>query len=163
MKTKLVVVLAAIGGVGATQGAERIRYEEIPNRIAPFGSYIEWYSITVTTVDGVKHPGQELLLEPDHLWLVRKDDSGEELPSYEVARIEIRQRGRFLSYAEAAFFLPLILPAMECEDSHHPVICWTVSSVAFSPMWVTVAAIPFFLAGEGVTFFIPPKVYEIVH
>ncbi len=163
MRSKLAVVLAAIGCVGTAQAAEKIRYEGIPNRIAPFDSYIQWRSITVTTVDGVKHPGHELHLQPDHLRVFRKDDEWEDLPSRNVARIEIRQRGRFIPYVEGAFFLPLFFPAIECEDSHHPVICWTISSVAFSPVWATVAAIPFFLAAEGVTFFIPPKVYEIVH
>jgi hypothetical protein len=163
MRTELVVVLAAIGCVGTAQAAERIRYEEIPNHIGPFGTYIAWRGIAVITVDGVKHSGRQLLLQPDHLRVFRKDDDWEDLPSDHVARIEIRQRGRFLTYAEMAFSLPLFFPAIECEDSHHPVICWTISSVAFSPVWATVAATPFFLAAEGVTFFIPPKVYEIVH
>jgi hypothetical protein len=155
--------MAMIGSIGMAQAAERIRYKEIPGKLAPFGTYVEWRRITVTTVDGAKHSGRQLLLQPDHLRVLRNDDDWEDLPSHDVARIEVRQRGRFLPYVEGAFWLPLMFPAAECENTHHPVICWTISSVAFSPAWVTVAAIPFFLAADGIAFFIPPKVYEIIH
>lgn len=163
MKTKLTVVLVAMSCIGTARAAEKIRYEEIPDRIAPFGSYIAWRSVTVTTVDGVKHSGQELILQPDHLRVVRRDQRGEDLPSDAVARIEIRQRGRFLIRAELALLLPLIIPAVGCGDSYHVVICRVISGVIFSPLWVTVSAAPFFLAAEAAAFFIPPKVYEIVH
>ena len=157
------MTLAAIGCIATAQAAEKIRYEEIAARIAPFGSYIVRRGITVTTADASKHSGRELLLQPDYLRVFRTDDDWEDLPSRDVARIEIRQRGRFLPYVEGAFLLPMIFPAAECEGSHHSVICWTISSIAFSPVWVTVSTIPLFLAAESVTFFIPPRVYEIVH
>jgi hypothetical protein len=174
MKTKLVAVLAVIGCAGAAQAAEKIRYEELAAKFAPLNRAIEHRGITVTTLDGVKHSGRRLYFFADHVrlyrtddsWVFRSDDSSEDLPGDEIARIEIRQRGRFFHHivengVAALIPIPLALAVCVSCDCGIDVL---INFLAEPPMLAyAVASTPVFLAADAVAFFIPPKVYEIVH
>ncbi len=85
MKTKLVAVLLAIGWGGTAQAAEKIRYEEIPDRIVAHSG-----GATVFTTDGMRHAGAKFRLEPDRVVLYQKDGSIENIPVDQIARVAIK-------------------------------------------------------------------------
>jgi hypothetical protein len=159
MQTKLTLVLAAIGCAGAAQAAEKIRYEEIPEQIVPFGSVIAYRGITVTTDDGVKHFGRRLRLEPDHVRVFRIDNSWEDLGAGRVSRIEIRPTWRYVHHIGDNAVLGMI-PFAICEYGSACVL-----ALVFAPPFLIYAAVsaPVYLAADAVTLLLPPKIYEIVH
>lgn len=99
--------------------------------------------------------------------LFDRKDAGEDLLSEQIARIEIRQKGRFFHYVQegiGAIGAPLVFPFLLCVESKHFARCFVPMTVLFTPLWAYPAVTtPFFLAADGIAFFIPPKVYEIVH
>jgi len=89
----------------------------------------------------------------------QQGNSSEDLASDQVSRIEIRQFGRFHHHVAEAAFVPF-MAGLFCDSN----LCFVESAVLFFPLLAyPAAAIPFFLAADGIAFFIPPKVYEIVH
>jgi len=149
----LVAALAMMACSGTGLAAEKIRYEEVPNRLAPFGSVLCYRGFHVTTLDGKKHSGRRLRLESDHVRVFHLDNSFEDLPSEQLSRIEITQTGRFVHHIGESGEIPVA--AMEILG---------LAGVLFAPVWAyTLASAPFYLAADGVAFFIPSKVYEIAH
>lgn len=153
MTNKLFAI--ALLAAGSCLAATKITYDEIPSHLGPFGTVLAYRGFTVTTTDGKTHDGRRLRVESDHLRIFHKDNSFEDLPNFDVTRIEIHQFGRFFhhivenstAWAAACMFgcsaaVLLLVPPVEVY---------------------TAATAPFFLAADGIAFFIPPKVYDIVH
>jgi hypothetical protein len=164
MTTKLLPLLTFLASIGTIQAADKIRYAEIPTRLAPFGTVLEYRGFTVTTLDGKEHSGRRLRLESDHVRIFQSAKSWEDLSSEQISRIEIRQAGRFFHHVPEGVIVPLAIPALACSDGRHQNLCFLAFAALFSPLWAYPAATtPFFLAADGVAFLIPPKVYEIVH
>jgi hypothetical protein len=137
-----------------SSAATKITYDEIPTHVAPFGTVIEHRAFTVTTSDGKTRKGRRLELWADHL-SISKGRSYEDLPRDTIKRIEIRQSGRFVHHIVE-------------NSSAWALACWFGCSDAVfllvPPVWAyTAATAPFFLAADGIAFFIPPRVYEITH
>ena len=149
--------------LATSQAAEKIRYEEISKRLAPFGTVLAFRGFSVTTADGKQHEGRRMLLESDHLRIFQGDTAFEDLPSGEVSRIEISQGGRFFHHIVGPAQLPVAGASIICGGLEDPA-CLVPATAAFSPLWAyTAATAPFYLIADGVAFLIPPKVYEIVH
>jgi hypothetical protein len=156
-----------IACLGTCHAAEKFPYEEIPKHLAPFNSVLAYRSFRVVTLDGKTHAGRRLRLEWDHLRVFHRNDTWEDLPSRQIARIEIRQRGRFFHKIVDGADAALFIPALVCGESNSA-RCMAGTSALLSPLiapiWAyTAATAPFYLAADGVAFLIPPKVYEIVH
>jgi hypothetical protein len=153
--------------VATGQAADKIRYEEIPNRLAPFGRVLEYRGFNVITLDGKEHNGRRLGLESDHLRVFHSEKSWEDLPSEQIARIEISQGGRFFHHVADSAVIPVGIGVLLCGGDSWGVgstLCAIPVTTVFSPVWAyTAATAPFYLAADGIAFFIPPKVYEIVH
>lgn len=107
----------AIAGLGASQAAEKIRYEELPKRLAPFNGLLPYRGITVTTIDGKKYSGRRLLLESDHVRIFDRKDKWHDLFSDQIAQIEISQRWRFIHHVEEGADFAL-LPLIGCLESN---------------------------------------------
>ncbi len=164
MTAKFFALLATLASLGTIQAAEKILYAEIPLRLAPFGSVLEYRGFTVTTLDGKEHHGRRMALEIDRVRIFHDGAVTEELPSEQISRITIRQSGRFFHHVVEGVIVPLAVPALACDESPHVNLCFIGFGAIFSPLWAYPAATaPFFLAADGIAFLIPPKVYEIVH
>src|SRR5437588_2304370 len=87
------LVMIACSGTGLA--AEQIRYGEIPDRIAPYGTVLEHRDFRVTTLDAKVYSSRKLVISSDRVQILRDGGVGEVLPGDEVSRIEIRQTGRF--------------------------------------------------------------------
>jgi hypothetical protein len=158
----MMAVLMTLASMGAGQAAEKIRYEDLRKRLGPY--MLAYRGFTVVTLDGKKHRSRSVVLEPDHLSLYAKSRLFEHLPSAQISRIEISQRGRFFHHVVASAWWPLGLAAYGCgdEDQPGPPGCRTIHTAMWSPLWAYTATIaPFCLAADGVAFLIPPKVYEV--
>ena len=147
--------------MGTSQAATKISYDEIPRHLGAFGTVLAYRGFTVATNDGKRHSGRRLRLESDHLRIFHRDNTYEDIPKIEVARIEIRQSGRFFHHVVESgtlALLPALAFAIGCP------VC-AVPALVLEPPIVAYAAVstPFFLAADGVAFLIPPKVYEIAH
>lgn len=155
------VALLTIGGLYTSQAAEKIRYDEIPIRLAPFGTVLAYRGFNVTTLDGKQHRGRRLLLESDHVRVFDRKSKWEDLSSDQIARIEISQRWRFIHHVVENAVLP-VLPLIGCFETN-PGYC--ILGIGLVPIFAAEATVmtPFFLAADSIAFFIPPKVYEIVH
>jgi len=153
-------LLAIVGSV-SIQAAEKIRYEELPTRLAPFGTVLEHRGFNVTTLDGKQHRGRRLLLQSDHVRIFDRKNKWEDLSSGQIARIEISQSGRFIHHVVEGAVVPLF-PLVGCFEAN-PGYC--ILGIPLVPVFLAYPAVttPFFLAADGIAFFIPPKVYEIVH
>lgn len=154
-------LLLALATASTSMAATKISYDEIPKHLGRFGTVLAYRGFTVTTTDGKTHSGRRLLLESDHLRVFHRDNSFEDLPSFEVTRIEIRQTGRFFHHvvdnAGFAAVIPLAA-ALGGPACALPVILLAPPFLAYAA-----ASTPFLLAADGIAFLIPPKVYEIVH
>jgi hypothetical protein len=161
--------IVTITCVASCQAAEKFRYEEIANRLAPFGTVLAYRGFNVITGDGKHHGGRRLRIESDHVRIFHLNNSWEDLPCEEIERIEISQAGRFFHHVVESAEAPLVVAAIACGGlSWEPVnispTCFGTVTALSSPMWAyTAVKTPFYLAADAVTFFIPPKVYEIVH
>jgi hypothetical protein len=158
--------LLAIAYMGAGQAAEKIRFDEIPIHLAPFGTVLAYRAFKVVTLDGKAHDGRRLRLEQDHVRIFM-NKTYEDLPGDQIARIEIRQTWRFVHRIVEAAEFPLAVAALGCgglvSDNVSPV-CMVPVAALFSPAWAyTAVTAPFFLASDGVASLIPPRVFEIVH
>jgi len=144
--------LALAACVGSAQAATKITYDDIPKHIAPFGAVLKHRSFKVTTIDGKTHKGATLFLYGDRLALGRRDGSYEDaIPSGQITRIEIRQFGRFTQYMVwNSDCIPLGAPPGLLPHCHRGASLRNPST-------------PVLLTADAITFFIPPKVYEIVH
>ena len=162
----IVAALATIACMGTAVAAEKIRFEDIPQRLAPFGTVLAYRAFNVITVDGKKHGGRRLLLEPDHVRIFYSDKAWADLASAQISRIEIGQRGRFFHHIQERALVPLILAYIVCGNIDSKVagtLCLVPATGVFSPFWAyTAVTAPVWLAADCVTFLIPPKVYEIV-
>jgi hypothetical protein len=162
----LTAPLLALACMGPSHAAERTRFDELPNRLAPFGTVLAYRAFNVVTLDGKAHDGRRLRLEKDHVRIF-KNEAYEDLPGDQIARIEIRQTWRFVHHIAEAAELPIAVAALACggpgSDNASPV-CMVPVAALFSPAWAyTAVTAPFFLASDGVASLIPPKVFEIVH
>lgn len=161
------VALAAMACFGAGQAAEKLRYEEIPNRIAPFGSVLEHRGFKVITLDGTEHRGRQLRLDADHLRIFRGGDYWEDLPSDQIQRIEIRQAGRFSHRILESAVIPLVGALCFMDRPVKSVRSWVgcfipVTAMLSPALAYAAVSAPIYLAFDGVAFLVPPKVYEIV-
>jgi hypothetical protein len=164
----LAATFLTLGFAASGQAADKIRYEEIPQHLAPFGNVLAYRGFTVITADGKQHNGRRLLLETDHLRIFHQGDkSWEDLPSEQVSRIAIFQGGHFFHHLVERAEGPLLLTSLLCggiEASSVSPECAIPATALFSPLWVPAAVTaPFVFAADGIAFLIPPKVYEIVH
>jgi len=159
-------VIVTIACIASGEAAEKLRYEEIPNRLAPFGTVLAYRGFRVITLDGKAHAGRRLRLESDHVRIFHLNNSYEDLASEQVARIEIRQGGRFFHHIVWSAEIPVVFAFWACGEDSDTVspACGIPVAAFFSPVWAyTAATTPFYLAADGVAFLIPPKVYEITH
>jgi hypothetical protein len=160
-----VILIALLAGVsmGAGQAAERIRYQEIFQRVPGSNQILEHNSFTIVTLDGTKHRARRLQLLTDHVELFHGNVWEERLPSEQIARIEIRQSGRYFHYVEAGAVFPVGLATFLCgAPTNWP--CHIIVTTLLSPAWAyTAVTAPFFLAADAIGFFLPAKIYEIVH
>ena len=148
--------------MGAAQAGDKIRYEEMFRYGA--AQILEHRAFTVVTIDGQKHHGRMLGLHADHVELFRAPGYMEYLPSDHIARIEIRQTGRYFHYVRDGAVLPVGFAMLFCGESASNWPCTAAFTTLFSPAWAyTAATTPFFFAADAIAFFIPAKVYEIVH
>jgi hypothetical protein len=160
--------LITIACLGTCEAAEKIRYEEIPNRLGPFDSVLAYRGFRVVTLDGKTHSGRRLRLEWDHVRIFHRNNTWEDLPGKQIARIEISQGGRFFHKIVDGVEAALLIPALACSESDSTVGCMVGASALLSPLiapiWAySAVTAPFYLAADGVAFLVPPKVYEIVH
>lgn len=161
------MALLSLAFAGTSVAEDRIRYEEIPAKIAPFGTVISHRGIKVTTVDGKEHNGRGMRLDRDQVMVSHGENSWEALPSEQVARIEISQGGRFFHHIVNSAEIPLAAASVGCEglfsDGGNPA-CLAPATAVFSPVWAyTAATAPFYLVADFIAFLIPPKVVEIAH
>lgn len=127
---------------------------------------MEHRGFKVTTVDGKEYRGRKLGLEYSHLRVFRSENQWDDVPSEEVARIEVRQGGRFFHHVANSAVFPVAMGMLfwGAESGHAPPVCATIFTAFFSPEWAyTAATAPFYLAADGIAFLIPPKVFEIIH
>jgi hypothetical protein len=164
MTTKLFSVLAMLASIDTIHAADKIRFAEIPIRLAPFGTVLEYRGFTVTTLDGKEHSGRRLGLQANNLRIFHSETSWEDLSSEQVSRIAIRQAGRFFHHVIEGAVVPIAIPALVCDERPPASLCFIGLSAVFSPLWAyPTVTTPFFLAADGIAFLIPPKVYEILH
>lgn len=146
----------------AAQGAEKIRYEEIPARLAPFGTMIKANSIKVTTLDGAVHKSETMELQATEIRLAHEDLAPwETIAGSQVARIEIRRGRRALDFTTDALWGGLF-PVAGCIAGELDG-CWLVPFVTPALVAVSAASAPVTLMIDGIELLIPPKVYEIIH
>jgi len=152
--TNTIFVVALLAASTCT-AATKISYDEIPKHLGACGSLLEHRGFTVTTTDGKMHKGRRLEIYSDHLSITR-GKFHEQLPKANVTRIEISQAGRFFHHVVAS----AQLIASVADPAYDAAI-----TIIFGPPVLAYAAAttPLFLAADGIAFFIPPKVYEIVH
>jgi hypothetical protein len=136
---KNTIFVLAFLAASTCMAATKITYDEIPKHLGRFGRVLRHRGFTVITSDGKTHTGRRLLLESDHLRIFHRHSSFEDLPSFEVTQIEVRQAGRFF---------------------HH-----VVDNADLAPLCPLAAAIGALslAAADGIALFVPPRVYEIVH
>jgi hypothetical protein len=164
----LVALAASLATIGAARAADHIRYDEIPQHLAPFGNVLAYRAFNIMTLDGKRHGGRRLLLESDHLRIFRVDNSFEDIPSEQVSQIAISQAGRFIHHLVESAQRPILGAELLCGsitiEAESTAGCMVPATALFTPWWVpTAVSAPFVLAADGVAFMIPPKVYEIVH
>jgi hypothetical protein len=150
------LILLALTTAGTSLAATKISYEDIPKHLGVFSRVLEHRAIAVTTTDGKTHKGRRLQFASDHL-TISGGNFHEDLPKADVLRIEIGQAGRFFHHVVegAQLVAAAAYPGPEWSD---------VAIILLPPVLACAAATtPFFLAADGIAFFIPPKVYEIVH
>lgn len=166
-KTSLIRLAAlACLTIGSMNAAERISYQELRNRVAPFNKRLEHRSIRIQTSDGKNHKGRTVVLDTDHARLFLPDQAWEDIPSVEIVRFQIGQGGRFSHHIVESAAIPLVLGLAICGEVETVAseVCAVPGTLVFSPVWAyTAASAPFYLASDGIAFLIPPKVYEITH
>jgi len=159
-----VALFVTISCSGIAQGADKIRYEAL---VAQLGNDIVYRGFNVVTLDGKEHGGRRLHLEYDHVRLFHLNNSWEDLPSDQISRIEIYQSGRFFHHIAESAAIPVAIAKFLNGGLESPGYLSKGSIPVigiFSPVWAyTAVTAPFYLAADGVAFFLPSRVYEIVH
>jgi hypothetical protein len=159
----VLIALVSVASVGAGQAADKIRYEDIPQHIGRFGTVLNHRGFTVVTVDGNEYQSRTMRLEADHVELFHGAGPGQKLPSEHIARIEIRQTGRYFHHVTESAVIPFLLGAF-ASAGDCGMACFVPVTALFSPVWAyTAVTAPFFLAADAIGFLLPPKVFEIVH
>jgi len=155
------ITALTLATMGMSQAATKIRYEELRGRQPA----INHRGVNVVTLDGKEHHGRQLAMALDHARVFQHDNKWEDVPSDQIARIEISQGGRYFHHIKDSAELPLAGAGLFCGwDSQEPPICAIPVTAILSPIWAyTAATAPFYLAADAVAFLIPPKVYEIIH
>ena len=162
LSRSIIVTALLVAGLGPIEAAEKIRWEDLQRRFGGTSDregLVEHRSVDVITRDGRKHHTRRLLIDNDR---VRLDGHRkmEVLPRQEIRRIEIRQIGRYFHRITDSAIIPLLGAAMVSDDDP---LAALVLLPMLSPVWAyTAATAPFFLAADGVAFFIPPRTFEIV-
>jgi hypothetical protein len=160
----VLIALVSVAFSDAAHAADKIRYEDIPQHVASFGTVLYHRGFTVITIDGKKYESRTLRLEADHVELFHGAGPGEKVPSEYVARIEIRQSGRYFHHIVESAWIPLLFATAFCEGPDYNWVCTAALTPLFSPAWAyTAVTAPFFLAADAIAFFLPPRVFEIVH
>jgi hypothetical protein len=157
-------VLAAAILVPA-HAAEKINLDRLARR---YSGRIENRSMTVVTRDGKKHHTRSLGICADGVLL----DYGQNkatvvLSGPEVARIEIRQTGRYFSRLTDRAKAPVAFGLLVCGGFDTPTPCNPIvfagALTLVSPYWAYAAvAAPVDLAAEAGAFFVPSKTFDIV-
>ena len=159
------VVMAAICG-GTVQAAEKMQWWVLEQR---FPNSVQHRSIDLITKDGQKHHGSGMALNNKGLKLFEAK-AAVEYPRETVARIEIRQTGRFTNRIREnavlgfypAFMTAYLASASSIPDVLTP-IAFAVTLPLGVPVWAyTAASAPVFLAADGISVLLPPAVYELV-
>ena len=162
--------LALAGFMGVGGAAEKVSYQGLQKRIAPYGSDLNHRGVNVTTVDGKKHSGGKLRFDSDHVRLFR-GTIFEDLPRDQIAKIEIRRGGIFGKHFGHGLVLPVVGMfacgsgfMSDAKIGFAQEACSVIVGVALLPpaLAYTVASIPVLLAADRVASLVPPKVYEIV-
>lgn len=156
---------------GLAQAAEKVHWEDLLHRYGgsmtcPSGmgcdGKIDHRSISVTTLDGVKHHTRTLLIAPDHMRLYDSHNRMTRLPREAIARVEIRQIGshfhHILGNLAFAEWIAEGLPIYSDGGSTN-----VFALVLSTPFWAyTVASMPVFLLADGIALFRPVQVFKIV-
>ena len=153
------VLIAA--GLSCVQGAEKVRWEDLQQRVYSFG---ECRSVNVITRDGHKHHSRGLSMTDDHLSLLGRQNI-EEIARQDVLRVEIRQRKRHYqrigTNVEMSVFLPLASLMGFVSGCDAGICIWGL--LLTPPVWAyTAASTAVFLAADGVAFLLPSRVFDIV-
>jgi hypothetical protein len=153
------VLMAA--GLGSVQAAEKIRWEDLQERLYQLG---ELRSVNVVTRDGIKHHANRLTMAADHLSLYDHQNIQDVL-RHDVLRVEIRRRKRYCQHIGENVYLSVVLPVASLAEFAHNCeagICvWGL--LLTPPLWAyTAASAPVFLAADGVFLLVPAKTFEIV-
>src|SRR5258707_644703 len=130
--------LAISASLGLASAAENLRYEDIPDRIVPFGITLGQRNLTVTTLDSKVYHASLLEFEPEQVGVFTK--SWETIPREQVKRIELGQHRRFRDHAIDYYPGPW-----------HPAVLIVPVTLAFFAV-----AYPICLAIDGLTFLLPP-------
>ncbi|HEV8145544.1 MAG TPA: hypothetical protein VGP79_04155 [Bryobacteraceae bacterium] len=161
------VAVASVMSTGAAHAAEKLRYEEIRQRLAPCDPVLTYRGFTVVTRDGKKYSGRRLRLDPDHVRIFQSK-SHQDVPVAQLARIQIRQAWRYVHHIENSAMFPLAGAALcgfwdQNWSKLNNVCAGIMLTIATPPaLAYTAATAPFFLAADAVAFLIPKKVYEII-
>jgi hypothetical protein len=159
----VLIALVSAATISAAQAADKIRYEEIFQRIPGSHQILENRSFTVVTIGGERHQGRRLQFLTDHVELFH-GDSEERFPSEQIARIEIRQDGRYFHHIENSALMPISGAMLLCGEPADDWPCDAIATVVLSPVWAyTAVTAPLYLVADAIAFFLPPKVFEIVH
>jgi len=86
------------------------------------------------------------------------------LPSEQIARIEIRQDGRYFHHIADSAVIPVGFAMFLCGEPEDNWPCDAIVTALLSPAWAyTAVTAPLYLVADAVAFFLPAKVFEIVH
>ena len=151
----------------AAQAADKISWNQLTDRMASqfrSAGWVEDRGVTVITTGGKVHHTRRLFIDTEGVKLDHGDRPMEVLPRRDISRIEIRQRGRYVRRiahnAEMALFVACVGFSAD-EGGGGPLAL--LSPVVSIPFWAyTVASAPVFLAADGVAFFRPALVFEII-
>ena len=148
------------------EAAEKVHWIDLQERFQHNNGIVEYRGIDVTTTDGQKHHSRRMVITIEGLKLSDSHGSVESLPRETVARIEIWQRGRFFHHIpdNAALTGIAALGMLGSLDEDGPSPAAVCFGLALTPPLVayTLASAPVFLAADGITFLLPPKVFEIL-
>jgi hypothetical protein len=158
----------------ATAHAEKIQWADLYSRFAgacvPLQgrnceALIDNRSINVIARDGTKRHTRKLCMTLDKAML--DCAANKSVPKGDIARIEIRNTGRYVRHTLKSASFPVMVALMACtgwEGGGCNDLAFLPVVTILSPVWAYAAATtPFTLSAEFVTLFIPPKTFEIVH
>ena len=140
--------------------AERVRYEDISSRIAPFETTLKDREIDLTLTDGSTYHGNGITFKAKTVSITTLDGEVKELNSDNVARISIRNNDRRRHLADG--YNKGLSATFLCETPHTN--SCTLGLIIGPPILAgTIAATPFVLIADAVASMLPPHTYEITH